>query len=38
MINMYIRQAEGGEDSRLFMTDLASAYEKLALRRGWTTS
>lgn len=29
-----IRPAEGGEDSRLLVADLARAYEKLALRLG----
>jgi protein subunit release factor A len=29
-----IRPAEGGEDSRLLVSDLARAYEKLATRLG----
>lgn len=29
-----IRAAEGGEDSKLFVKDLAKAYHKLALRYG----
>jgi peptide chain release factor 1 len=32
-----IRAAEGGEDSRLFVKDLAQAYCKFADRQGWTT-
>jgi protein subunit release factor A len=31
-----IRQAEGGADSALFVSDLARAYEKYAQRQGWT--
>lgn len=30
-----IRAAEGGEDSRLFVAELAQAYFRLAARRGW---
>lgn len=30
-----IRAAEGGEDSKLFVKDLAKAYQKLAYRLGW---
>ena len=30
-----IRAAEGGEDARLFVADLALAYLRLALRRNW---
>ena len=29
-----IRAAEGGEDSKLFVTDLARAYQRLAQRVG----
>jgi protein subunit release factor A len=29
-----IRAAEGGEDSKLFVIDLAKAYQKLAQRYG----
>jgi protein subunit release factor A len=29
-----IRAAEGGEDSKLFVRDLAKAYQKLAQRYG----
>jgi len=29
-----IRAAEGGEDSKLFVTDLATAYQKLATKFG----
>lgn len=29
-----IRSAEGGEDSKLFVSDLAKAFEKTALREG----
>lgn len=29
-----IRAAEGGEDSRLFVTDLANSYEKFSLKMG----
>lgn len=29
-----IRAAEGGEDSKLFVADLAVAYEKLILAHG----
>lgn len=29
-----IRAAEGGEDSRLFVNDLAQAYQRLAQRVG----
>lgn len=29
-----IRAAEGGEDSKLFVTDLANAYQKLATKFG----
>ena len=29
-----IRAAEGGEDSKLFVKDLAQAYIRLASRRG----
>ena len=32
-----IRAAEGGEDSKLFVKDLAQAYIRLAQRLGWTT-
>ena len=32
-----IRAAEGGEDSKLFVKDLAQAYIRLALRLGWTS-
>lgn len=32
---IYIRQAEGGTDSRLFVDDLKKAYLKLAQIRGW---
>jgi protein subunit release factor A len=32
---IYIRQAEGGEDSRLFCDDLAKAYVRLAERQSW---
>ena len=36
--NIEIRQAEGGEDSALFVSDLAAAYTKLFVRKGWTHS
>ena len=29
-----IRSAEGGEDSKLFVADMAQAYRKFAERRG----
>jgi protein subunit release factor A len=29
-----IRAAEGGEDSRLFVSDLAQAYQKLGTKLG----
>jgi protein subunit release factor A len=29
-----IRAAEGGEDSKLFVSDLASAYSKLGMKLG----
>lgn len=32
---IYIRQGEGGTDSRLFCDDLAKAYVKLAERMNW---
>lgn len=32
-----IRAAEGGEDSKLFVSDLAQAYIRLAGKLGWTT-
>ena len=32
-----IRAAEGGEDSKLFVADMAQAYRKFAERRGWAT-
>jgi len=32
-----IRAAEGGEDSKLFVKDLAQAYIKFAQSKGWTT-
>ena len=32
-----IRAAEGGEDSKLFVKDLAQAYVKFAHSKGWTT-
>ena len=32
-----IRAAEGGEDSKLFVSDLAQAYTKLGNKLGWTT-
>ena len=32
-----IRAAEGGEDSKLFVSDLATAYGKLGTKKGWTT-
>ncbi len=32
-----IRAAEGGEDSKLFVSDLAGAYQKLGTKKGWTT-
>ena len=32
-----IRAAEGGEDSKLFVSDLATAYSKLGMKLGWTT-
>ena len=32
-----IRAAEGGEDSKLFVKDLADAYQRLAGKLGWTT-
>lgn len=32
-----IRAAEGGEDSKLFVSDLAGAYTKLGMKLGWTT-
>jgi peptide chain release factor 1 len=32
-----IRAAEGGEDSKLFVRDLAQSYKKFAERKGWTT-
>ena len=32
-----IRAAEGGEDSKLFVSDLATAYSKLGTKLGWTT-
>lgn len=31
-----IRAAEGGEDSKLFVSDLATAYTKLGSKLGWT--
>ncbi len=31
-----IRAAEGGNDAKLFVADLADAYSKLAVRQGWT--
>ena len=33
-----IDQAEGGEDSALFVCDLAQAYVKYAARMGWSVS
>lgn len=33
-----INQAEGGEDSALFVADLAAAYARLCARSGWTLS
>jgi protein subunit release factor A len=33
-----IDQAEGGEDSALFVHDLAQAYVKFATRMGWSIS
>lgn len=33
-----IRQAEGGEDSALFVEDLAKAYIRLANEKSWTIS
>ena len=35
---MTIRQAEGGQDSRLFCKDLYKAYVKLATAINWTVS
>lgn len=32
-----IRAAEGGEDSKLFVSDLAGAYQRLGNKLGWTT-
>jgi protein subunit release factor A len=32
---IHITPAEGGEDSRLFASDLAGAFEKLAVRMDW---
>ena len=32
-----IRAAEGGEDSKLFVKDLADAYTRMAQRLGWAT-
>ncbi len=32
-----VRAAEGGEDSKLFVKDLAQAYIKFAHSKGWTT-
>lgn len=32
--NIEIRQAEGGQDSALFVSDLAAAYTKLFVRKG----
>ena len=29
-----IRAAEGGEDSKLFVSDLATAYQKLGAKKG----
>ena len=29
-----IRPAEGGEDSKLFVNDLANAYVKLSIKKG----
>lgn len=29
-----IRAAEGGEDSKLFVNDLAQAYQKLSTKKG----
>ena len=31
-----IRAAEGGEDSKLFVTDLANAYVQMSTKLGWT--
>ena len=33
-----IRQAEGGQDSALFATDLAKAYMRLAELNSWSIS
>lgn len=33
-VTLEIRAAEGGEDSKLFVKDLAQAYERLAFRLG----
>jgi protein subunit release factor A len=30
-----IRAAEGGEDSKLFVKDLAQAYQRMFQRDGW---
>jgi protein subunit release factor A len=31
-----IRSAEGGQDSQIFVGELANAYERLARNQGWT--
>lgn len=33
-VNIEIRAAEGGDDSKLFVCDLASAYRRLAAKKG----
>lgn len=33
-IHVEIRAAEGGDDSKLFVTDLAGAYKRLAANKG----
>lgn len=32
--NIEIRAAEGGDDSKLFVSDLANAYSKMAIKAG----
>ena len=35
---VFIRQAEGGKDSRLFCNDLYRAYSRLAIAMNWLIS
>jgi len=37
-INIEVRAAEGGNDSKLFAADLLNAYVKLAESKNWKTS